>query len=129
MKCLYRLEQRRVNNVNVWNLYTATGNFVWFVLCYALLDEYMLPVSFVTCFGRVYVTFFLLEESYCSRLGTLPFPLVFGFRKMISVGCFQLISSGNDGCGTFCVLLYSFSRRHLFCTGSGLTVPIACGLK
>ena len=41
----------------------------------------MLPVSFVTCSGRVVsVTFFLLEESDCSRLGTLPFPLVFGFR-------------------------------------------------
>ena len=46
-------------------------------------------VSFVTCSGRVYVTFFLLEESDCSRLGTLPFPLVFGVRKMISVGCFS----------------------------------------
>ena len=26
----------RINDVNVSNLYTATGNFVWFVLCYAL---------------------------------------------------------------------------------------------
>ena len=49
----------------------------------------MLPVSFVTCSGRVVsVTFFVLEESDCSRLGTLPFPLVFGFRKMIAVGFF-----------------------------------------
>ena len=30
----------------------------------------MLPASFVTCSGRVVsVTFFLLEESDCSRLG------------------------------------------------------------
>ena len=45
-------------------------------------------VVFITCSGRVSVTFFLLEESDCSRLETLPFPLVFDFRKMISVGCF-----------------------------------------
>ena len=29
---------------------------------------------------------FPFEESDCSRSETLPFPLVFGFRKMISVG-------------------------------------------
>ena len=41
----------------------------------------MLPVSFVTCSGRVVsVTCFLLEERDCSRLGTFAFPLVFGFR-------------------------------------------------
>ena len=49
----------------------------------------MLPVSLVTCSGRVVsVTFFPLEESDCSRLGTLPFPLVFDFRKITVVGCF-----------------------------------------
>ena len=49
----------------------------------------MLPVSLVTCSGRVVsVTFFLLEESDCSRSETLPVLLVFGFRKMIAVGCF-----------------------------------------
>ena len=35
--------------------------------------EYMLP--------------FPIEESVWSRLGTLPFSLVFGCRKMNSVGC------------------------------------------
>ena len=28
--------ETRVNDVNVSNLYIATGNVVWFVLCYAL---------------------------------------------------------------------------------------------
>ena len=56
----------------------------------------MLPVSFVTCSGRVvYVTVSLLEESDCSRLGTLPFPLVFGFRKMIAVTR-STIEGGGD---------------------------------
>ena len=42
----------------------------------------MLPVSFVTCSGRVVsVTFFLLEESDCSRLGASPLSLVVGVRK------------------------------------------------
>ena len=51
------------------------------------LAKYMLPGIFVTCSGSVYVTFFLLEESGCSRLVSLPFPLVFGFRRTISAGC------------------------------------------
>ena len=64
----------------------------------------MLPVSFVTCSGRVVsVTFFLLEESDCSRLGASPLSLVVGFRKMVAVGCFELISFVKDGCGTYCV--------------------------
>ena len=71
-------------------------------------------VFFVTCSGRVSVTFFLFENSDCSRLGTLLFPLVFGFRKMISVGCLlmdpffisrcHLFFPAKDGCGTYCVL-------------------------
>ena len=49
--------ETRVNDVNGSNLYTATANFVWFVLCYALQGEYMLPVSFIICSGRGCVTF------------------------------------------------------------------------
>ena len=42
----------------------------------------MSPVSFVTCSGRVAsVTFFLLEESDCSRLGASLSSLVVGFGK------------------------------------------------
>ena len=87
----------------------------------------MIPVSFVTCSGRVVsVTFFLLEESDCSRLGASPLSLVVGFRKMVAVGCFELISSVKDGCGTYCVM-YNFSRLCLFCMGSGLTVLLCVG--
>ena len=50
----------------------------------------MLPVSFVTCSGKVVLDLlpFSFSKSDCSRLGTLPFPLMVGFRKMIAVGCF-----------------------------------------
>ena len=53
--------------------------FLYYVTHYRVKIYYL--VSFVTCSGReVSVTFFLLEESDCSRLETLPFPLVFGVR-------------------------------------------------
>ena len=73
----------------------------------------MLPVYFVTCSGRVSVTFFLLEESDFSRLGTLPFPLVFGFHA-------DMISAGMD---LFCerwlwyvlCVVHNFSRLCLSC--------------
>ena len=42
-------------------------------LALPVLEEYMLPFPF--------------EESVWSRLETLPFPLVFGCRKINSVGC------------------------------------------
>ena len=48
--------------------------------------EYVLPVSLLPA----------QEELYM-----LPF--LFDFRKVIAVGCFKLISSLKDGCGTYCV--------------------------
>ena len=54
--------------------------------------------------------------------------LAFRKRRFLQVA-FELISSVKDSFGTYCVLLYNFSRLRLFCTGSGLTVPIARGLK
>ena len=58
---------------------------IFFVLYYALWGKNILLGLFCSCSGRIIsVTFFLLEESDCSRLRTLPFPLVFGrdnFRR------------------------------------------------
>ena len=54
--------------------------------------------------------------------------LAFRKRQFPQVS-FKLISFVKDGYGTYCVLFYNFSKLRLFCTGSGLTVPIACGLK
>ena len=45
---------------------------------------------------------------------------------MVAVGCFELIYSVKDGCGTYCVM-YNFSRLRLFCMGSGLTVLLCVG--
>ena len=64
----------------------------------------------------------------------LPFP--FFLLPDLKEGMFPLLKrlfgvKGHDcflSCLAF-VLLYNFSRLRLFCTGSGLTVPIACGLK
>ena len=47
----------------------------------------MLPVSLLP----------VQEELYL-----LPF-FLFGFLKVIAVGCCKLISSVKDGCGTYCV--------------------------
>ena len=65
------------------------------------------PYLVVTCPERVHVTFFLPEESDGTRLGTLPFPLVFGFRKMIAIGYFLMGRFSLVGVTT------SFPRRMI----------------
>ena len=68
------------------NLYTATGNFVCVLVCYALLGENVLPVSFVTCSDPVGVCNLYSRDCLASR--DRPLPFVFGFQKMIAVGGF-----------------------------------------
>ena len=78
------------------------SNFSYYVMHCRVKIYYL--VSFVICSGRVVsVTFFLLEESDCSRLGTLPFALVFVFR----VGTI----SGGSG---ITVLLYGLKICYMF---------------
>ena len=72
----------------------------FFVLCYALWGKNILPGLFVNFSGRVVLCYlFLLEESDCSRLGTLPFPLVFGFWV-------ETISAGSGITVLLCGLKY-----------------------
>ena len=89
----------------------------------------MLPVSFVTCSGRVVsVTFFLLEESDCSRLGASPMSLVVGFRKNGCRRVFFLVDLFCEGWLWYVLCVaYNFSRLRLFCAGSGLTVLLCVG--
>ena len=46
------------------NLYTATGNFVCVLVCYALLGENVFPVSFVKCSDPVGGVLPLLERLF-----------------------------------------------------------------
>ena len=71
-------------NLNAFTERKAKKIIIYFPYCRVSICYLF---SFVICYGRVFVTFFPLEESGRSRQGTQSFPLVFGFRKTISAGC------------------------------------------
>ena len=69
-------------------------------------EEYMLPFALSK------------RESGCSRQGTCPFPLVFGFRKAISAGCLLMDLLCEGWLWHVLCVVYNFSRLCLFCTMS-----------
>ena len=94
-----------------------------------LLKEYMLPFPLFSLPDPAEGMLPLLKRLFGVKRHDC-FLSCLAFRKIrFPQVAFKLISSVKDGFGTYRVLMYNFSRLRLFCTGSGLTVPIACGLK
>ena len=108
------------------NLYTATGYFVYVLVCYALYRVNMCYLSLCYLFISVRGVLFVLERLF----GVKGHDCV-AFRVWLSGNDCRRVLFGDlffEGwlCHVLCVM-YNLRRLRLFCTGSGLAVLLCVG--